>query len=103
TLEGRNDSKRMLPSLGCRTQRVDNVERPLTPREVVRLGCRPNDRMDAGLVADRDDPETFSADGKAHLSRAYRTSRNQVTAWWDASPIYGYSERSGKRVRRDPA
>ena len=30
------------------------------------------------------------------------TSRNLVTAWWDASQIYGFDERSRGRVKRDP-
>ena len=29
--------------------------------------------------------------------------RNTTTAWWDASQIYGYDERSRVRVKRDPA
>jgi hypothetical protein len=88
TDEGRNDTARMLPSTGC--------------TEARQLGCRPEDKMDAALIADTADPETFTADGKTHLTRAYRTSRNHMTAWWDASPIYGYSAKSGRRVHRDP-
>ena len=37
------------------------------------------------------------------MSRAYRTTRNTVTAWWDASQLYGYDARSQRRVKRDPA
>jgi hypothetical protein len=92
TDEGRNDTARMLPSTGC-TGVADAAE----------LGCRPGDKLDAALIADTTEPETFTANGKTHLSRAYRTSRNHMTAWWDASPIYGYSEKSGRRARRDPA
>jgi hypothetical protein len=36
------------------------------------------------------------------MSRAPKTTLNKVTAWWDASQIYGYSERSQRRVKRDP-
>lgn len=103
TLEGQNDTAKMLPGTGCATQRADNVERALSPEEITQLGCRPGDKLDAALIADSKDPETFSANGKTHLTRAYRTSRNHMTAWWDASPIYGYSKRSGQRARRDPA
>lgn len=94
TVEGRNDTAKMLPEIGCAD---------LPPEEIARLGCRPDDKLDAALVADKDDPEVFSVNGKKHLARAYRTSRNHMTAWWDASPIYGYSEKSGKRARRDAA
>jgi hypothetical protein len=56
--------------------------------------------IDAAYVRDRVDPQPF--DGK-ELPRAYRTTRNTNTAWWDASQIYGYDEVSRKRVKRDPA
>lgn len=91
TLEARNDTTRMLETMGC--------DRPGMARD---LGCRSGDKMDAALIADKDDPGAFEADGEKHLKRAYRTSRNHVTAWWDGSPIYGFSERSQKRVHRDP-
>jgi hypothetical protein len=68
----------------------------------VAAGCRPEDRMDRGFVAEAGDPATFSHRGKTHLTRAYRTTRNTVTAWWDASQIYGYDETSRRRVKRDP-
>ena len=35
-------------------------------------------------------------------SRAPRTFRNTNTAWWDASQLYGYDDRSRLRVKRDP-
>jgi hypothetical protein len=71
-------------------------------RAAVALGCRPGDRVDRAAVAQAGDPPTFVHDGKTHLTRAYRTTRNTVTAWWDASQIYGYDERSRRRVKRDP-
>ena len=37
-----------------------------------------------------------------YLPRAPKTFRNTNTAWWDASQIYGYDERSRTRVKRDP-
>src|SRR5512141_2221811 len=53
-------------------------------------------------MAEANDPTTFTANGKEYLSRAYKTTRNTVTAWWDASQLYGYDEASRKRVKRDP-
>ncbi|MEX2643085.1 MAG: peroxidase family protein, partial [Acetobacterales bacterium] len=102
TLEGRNDTTKMLPGMGCEHVREGDARRPLRPEEIARLGCRPDDRMDAALTADGTNPGTFVADGREHLKRAYRTAQNHVTAWWDASPIYGFSERSSRRIHRDP-
>jgi hypothetical protein len=75
----------------------------LTPEQVAKLGCRPGDVIDKGLVAQANDPASFNARGKDYLTRAYRTMTNTNTAWWDASQIYGYDERSRMRVKRDPA
>ena len=66
-------------------------------------GCRPGDRVDPGLVAESGDPATFSHGGKPYLARPYRTTRNNVTAWWDASQIYGHDETSRRRVKRAPS
>jgi hypothetical protein len=68
-----------------------------------KLGCRPGDRIDRALVAESGEPGKFTQDGKEYLERAPKTFANNVTAWWDASQIYGYDERSRKRVKRDPA
>jgi hypothetical protein len=65
-------------------------------------GCRPGDRIDPSLFAQTSAPATFEVDGKLQLSRAWKTSNNHVTAWWDASQIYGYDARSRQRVKRDP-
>ena len=100
--EARNDRSRIMTNLGCATQRVDNVERPLSPDDAARLGCRPEDKMEAGLIADDAMPERLHVNGKERLKRSYKTTRNNATAWWDASQIYGYDERSLQRVRRDP-
>ena len=91
----------MIP-VGCEHQLVDGVEVPLTPEQVATLGCRPSDRMDRALIADRSEPPTFDLDGVRRLSRAPQTSRNRVTAWWDASQLYGYDATSRRRVKRDP-
>jgi hypothetical protein len=103
-VEGHNDPHAPLVSTGCRTTRENGVERPLTPSEVKALGCRPADVVDGGFVADRTPPGTFTdGHGRQMLERAPRTARNAVTAWWDASQIYGFDEVSRRRVKRDPA
>jgi hypothetical protein len=68
----------------------------------VAAGCRPGDRMDRAAIAEAGEPATFTHGGKPYLARAPKTTRNTVTAWWDASQIYGYDETSGRRVKRDP-
>ena len=65
-------------------------------------GCRPGDRIDKSLFDKTDAPPTFNVDGKPQLSRAWKTTANNVTAWWDASQMYGYDQRSRQRVKRDP-
>ena len=50
----------------------------------------------------RRDPADIHARRRAHLTRAYKTTRNTDTAWWDASQLYGYDDRSRRRVHRDP-
>jgi hypothetical protein len=67
------------------------------------LGCRADDRMDRAYVADASAPGTFQAGGQPRLARAFKTHANNVTAWWDASQIYGYDATSRQRVKRDPA
>ena len=91
----------MMP-VGCMQRLAGNVEKPLTPEEIAKLGCRPDDRMDRALIAEESDPATFTFLGKEHLVRAYQTTRNTVTAWWDASQLYGYDQTSRRRVKRDP-
>lgn len=100
--DGRNDATRMLTSLGCATKRSGDTEVALSPAEVQRLGCRPDDRIDGALVADDDTPGTFPLNGRDRLKRTPKTSANTNTAWWDASQIYGFDELSERRVRRDP-
>ncbi|ALP53277.1 oxygenase [Candidatus Tenderia electrophaga] len=99
--EGRNADAMM--AVGCTTQRVANEERALTPQQIAELGCRPGDRMDKGMIAQTDEPPTFTAHGKTYLGRAHQTTANNVTAWWDASQLYGYNEISRQRVKRDPS
>lgn len=66
------------------------------------LGCRPGDRAEASLFSLEDEPGSFTHNGTEHLKRSHKTTANKVTAWWDASQIYGYDETSAKRVLRDP-
>ena len=99
--EGQNGQQ--MVALGCATRRAEGADRPLTPEEIAALGCRPGDRIDQALMADTEPPPSFDANGQSRLSRAFQTTRNTNTAWWDASQIYGYSARSGQRVKRDPA
>lgn len=98
--DGHNASGSM--ETGCKTQKVNNVETPLTPEQAKELGCRPEDRVDPTYVSQDAKPETFSSNGKDYLSRAPKTFANNNTAWWDASQLYGYDETSRRRVKRDP-
>ncbi|OGU00827.1 MAG: oxygenase, partial [Gemmatimonadetes bacterium RBG_16_66_8] len=98
--EGQNAPQTL--AMGCASRRADDGDRALTAEEIAALGCRPNDRIDAALLADTTPPGSFDHEGRTRIARALRTTRNTNTAWWDASQIYGYSERSGQRVRRDP-
>jgi hypothetical protein len=98
--QGDNSPQHM--AMGCATHLVNNVDTPLSPDDVARLGCRPDDRIDEASLAEANDPTTFIANDKEYLPRAYKTTRNNVTAWWDASQLYGYDDKSRSRVKRDP-
>lgn len=98
--EGHNAEPRM--AVGCTSQKVNNQEQPLTPAEVEKLGCRPDDKADVAYIAQNMPAPTFQHDGKTYMSRGHKTTQNTVTAWWDASQIYGYDDTSAKRVKRDP-
>jgi Animal haem peroxidase len=71
--------------------------------EAKALSCRPGDRIDKAYVAESGEPATFRHSGAEYATRAPKTFRNNTTAWWDASQIYGYDERSLKRVKRNPS
>ena len=81
---------------------MNNVETPLTPETIAKLGCRPDDRIDKATSPQDSAPGTFTLRTRP-LARAPKTMRNNTTAWWDASQIYGYDDTSLKRVKRDPA
>jgi len=99
--EGHNQPGYM--KVGCETKLVNNVPQPLTPEDIDRLGCRPDDMIDKGYVADDSAPATFTVGDRAYLTRAPKTMRNTNTAWWDASQLYGYDDTSRLRVKRDPS
>src|SRR5687768_5343843 len=91
--EGNNSPTMM--SMGCTEQLKETIR------------CRPEDRIGEALM-DRSDPGTFGDKDKnlgngKYLKKAQRRTLNRVTAWWDASQIYGYDETSLKRVKKDPA
>jgi hypothetical protein len=98
--EGHNQSELM--AMGCSTPDVSNGQKPLSANEVQQLRCRPEDRVDKSYIAADKPPVTFTHEGNQYLTRAHQTTLNRVTAWWDASQIYGYNHPSGKRVKRDP-
>jgi hypothetical protein len=98
--EGRNAAGTM--AMGCGTRRDGAAERALTDAEIAALGCRPGDRVDPALVAQSDPAPTFQLNGDPRLARSPATTVNTNTAWWDASQIYGYSDVSAQRVKRDP-
>lgn len=97
--EGTNNPEVKIP-MGCRSVGVGENKRPLTPAEIKALGCNPDAKEYAALFAETDPPSRF--DGGTRLSRAYKTTPSTVTAWWDASQIYGYDARSRARVKQDP-
>ncbi len=98
--EGHNRPEWM--AVGCTTQMVKNIEQPLTGEEAKKLGCRPDDKIDAAYIAEGTEPKSFTHGGKTYLTQAPKITANHVTAWWDASQLYGYDERSSRRVKRDP-
>ena len=98
--EGHNRPEWM--AVGCATQLVKNIEQPLTGEDVKQLGCRPDDKIDTAYIAEGTEPRSLTHNGKTYLTQAPKTTANHVTAWWDASQLYGYDERSGKRVKHDP-
>jgi hypothetical protein len=99
--EGHNQAEYM--KVGCETKLVNNVEQPLTPEDIEALGCRPDDRIDKGYVAQDSSPDTFTFGGRTYPVRAPKTMSNTNTAWWDASQLYGFDDTSRQRIKRDPA
>jgi hypothetical protein len=95
--EGQNQSAMM--AMGCDDQAADQ-SRSIPPKTQP-AGCRPADRIDKSLIAEDMPAPTFKLGNNSYMMRAHRTTANKVTAWWDASQIYGYDETSRRRVKRD--
>ena len=85
--EGRNSQTVM--RMGCTEELQKTIQ------------CRPNDQVGEALIHS-EDPGTFRIEDKEYLKKAHKTTLNKVTAWWDASQIYGYDETSFKRAKKDP-
>jgi hypothetical protein len=100
--DARSDPAKIMASLGCATERAGDKVVPLTPERAAALGCRPEDAMEGALLVDDGPAPSLDTSSGPRLARAQTTSRNFVTAWWDASQIYGFDERSTRRVKRDP-
>ena len=98
--EGSNGAELML--MGCATEIESGIEKSLTPERVKQLNCRPEDRIDKGLIGLETPPSTFDYAGHEYLTRAPKATANKNTAWWDASQLYGFDENSRRRVKRDP-
>jgi hypothetical protein len=96
--EGHNQPALM--AMGCDNRRISDPTRS-APAQGQRLGCRPDDRIDKSLIAQDMPAPTFTLGNNSYMTRAHRTTANKVTAWWDASQIYGYDETSHRRVKRD--
>lgn len=100
-IEGHNDDT-SLESVGC--DRADHSSKgagEISKGSLASVDCRPGDQIDRPYFSESSEPDTFSFQGRSYLTRAYKTSKNNVTAWWDASQIYGYDWRSQERVKRD--
>ena len=98
--EGRNARSKI--RTGCDHELVDGEQRPIDAARAAELGCRPAELVEASLESRTDTPSMVRRNGHSVLARAPRTTTNRVTAWWDASQIYGYDARSLRRVKRDP-
>jgi Animal haem peroxidase len=86
--EGRNSSTMI--GMGCTGELKKTID------------CRPDDQIGQALIQ-RENPGTFRIRDREYLKKAHQTTLNRVTAWWDASQMYGYDEPSLKRVKKDPA
>jgi hypothetical protein len=96
--EGQNQPAMM--AMGCDNNAANDRSRSASA-QTQPVGCRPADRIDKSLIAHEFPAPTFKLDNNSYMTRAHRTTANKVTAWWDASQIYGYDERSRQRVKRD--
>ena len=97
--EGQNQSSMM--AMGCDDHEAANDKIKMRPARTEPIGCRRADRIDKSLIAQDMPAPTFKLGKNSYMTRAHRTTANKVTAWWDASQIYGYDETSRRRVKRD--
>ena len=91
--EGHNQSELM--AMGCAAQHVNNSETPLTPEKSNISAAALRIASTKATSRSTKRPANFTHGGKEYLSRAHKTTLNKVTAWWDASQIYGYNELLG--------
>jgi hypothetical protein len=99
-LEGANQSQ--LTTMGCAAEHAHGAAAPPPESGLKDLGCRPGDLIDKAVFAEQGSPDRFKHGSTEYLTRAYKTTPNTVTAWWDASQLYGYDAPSQRRVKRDP-
>ena len=97
--EGQNQPAMM--TMGCDNHHPSNNESRSSAARIQPVRCRPDDRIDKSLIAHDMPAPTFNLGKNSYMTRAHKTSANKVTAWWDASQIYGYDETSRRRVKRD--
>ncbi len=100
--EGDNAGAKNIMPMGCAEKWTPEGYVDLSEEDVQDLGCNPNMYEQKALIAQSAPAPEFWFDGQKQMARAPQTSANTVTAWWDASQIYGYSEKSRKRMKRDP-
>ena len=106
--EGSNSNETMITGCVEKQEKDDTAKgiwRYVTLPESERdsLKCRPQDRIGKALFDKNNfsgDEKYFTDNGEKYLTRAYKTTLNKVTAWWDASQIYGYDSRSQQRVKQ---
>ena len=97
--EGQNQSAMM--GMGCDNHQAANDQNSSSSTKTQPVGCRAADRVEKSLIAEDIPAPTFSFGNNSYMTRAHRTTANKVTAWWDASQIYGYDDTSQRRVKRD--
>jgi hypothetical protein len=100
--EGENAGANNIMPMGCAKIRTAEGYAPLTDAQVKEIGCNPNMYEQRALEAQGLPVPKFWDNGISRMARAPKTTSNMVTAWWDASQIYGYSEPSRQRMKRDP-
>ena len=77
--EGHNQKR--LVSVGCDTDISNGTRLPTSGSDGARF-----------ILPRPVGPGVVQHNGREYLERAYKTAENKVTAWWDASQIYGYDE-----------